>query len=236
MSGWFTRCCWTPACKCLGGIEEYPREVTRLPVGVRRLRLVSRPTASSLWCYVRVAQPMQSTPGRWSVDTWLFEAPGRTIAAFTGLEFHDVPRDVLSEALRKLDPSFGEVGSPISVGTGVGTVREDWLFRPAWIPQPRSGDSVPHRAASDDPWLVLADEGGVGDRLATLLGERGERCVLVRRGDCFESEGDNLCRVNPQHGDHFLRLVEITRADSATGYRGAVHLWKPGPRVGQLRV
>ncbi len=189
----------------LGGIESYPGHTTRLPVGVRRFRLLNRPTAATLWCYVQVAPAQQSSPGRWSVDAWLFESPTHPIAVFTGLELYDVPRETLLKAFGRRD--------------------EDWMFRPAWVPQPQTTNGAPHREPTDDPWLVLADEGGLGDRLAERFRHRGDRCVVVRRGDRFEGTGDGPYRADPRRAEHFLRLAEITRGNSAAGYRGIVHLW-----------
>jgi len=37
------------------------------------------------------------------------------------------------------------------------------------------------------PWLILADEGGTGDKLAVALQARGHSCVLVRPGDEFDT-------------------------------------------------
>src|SRR5205814_2752133 len=38
-------------------------------------------------------------------------------------------------------------------------------------------------ATSSEPWLVFADRNGVGDVLAAELRERGEKCVVVYRGE-----------------------------------------------------
>jgi acyl transferase domain-containing protein len=66
-------------------------------------------------------------------------------------------------------------GSP-TVGSPEGATTGDWLYELQWQPVPRSG-AVKHLDAQR--WLILADEGGVGDALIERLRARGDHCERV---------------------------------------------------------
>jgi natural product biosynthesis luciferase-like monooxygenase protein len=50
-----------------------------------------------------------------------------------------------------------------------------WLYELRWEPKPPAAGSAPDAGQ----WLILADSGGVGERLGVLLRERGDRCVVL---------------------------------------------------------
>lgn len=69
-----------------------------------------------------------------------------------------------------------------------------WLAEPAWIDRPwvtgpEEGTALPEGTSGGrgtgecQDWLVLADDGGVGDAFAELVTARGDRCRTARAGD-----------------------------------------------------
>lgn len=68
-------------------------------------------------------------------------------------------------------------------------------------------------------WLILADEGGLGDQLAAELRQRGDQPVLVRAGSAWHAEGGEI-RVNPDDPQDFRRLLATRPA-----LQEVVHLW-----------
>jgi acyl transferase domain-containing protein/predicted O-methyltransferase YrrM len=68
--------------------------------------------------------------------------------------------------------------------------------------------------------LVVADAGGVGERLARRLRERGERCVLVRRGAAYRLGGDEAT-LDPLAPSQVERLVADVLDD---GPASVIHL------------
>ncbi|MBI3554121.1 MAG: SDR family NAD(P)-dependent oxidoreductase [Elusimicrobia bacterium] len=54
----------------------------------------------------------------------------------------------------------------------------DALYEPRWVQRPAAGP--PPAAARPGRWLILADRGGMGEKLKTLLERRGQTCLLVR--------------------------------------------------------
>ena len=56
-------------------------------------------------------------------------------------------------------------------------------------------------------WLILADNGGMGQQLANELEKRGARCVVVYAGADYEKLNENEYVINPAEPKHFERLL-----------------------------
>ncbi|HEX2188125.1 MAG TPA: type I polyketide synthase, partial [Longimicrobiaceae bacterium] len=70
----------------------------------------------------------------------------------------------------------------------------EWLYLPSWTRAP-----LPAAPAGGEPteWLVLADEAGIGARLAGRLDALGHAVTVVEAGDRFAAAGD---RLHHRHG------------------------------------
>ncbi|MDI1477096.1 type I polyketide synthase [Polyangium sp. y55x31] len=73
------------------------------------------------------------------------------------------------------------------------------------------------------PWLLLCDESGVGDRLASLLEQQGHRCVRARSGERFAARGPGAYVFDPTNPDDCHALLRDAFGDGAR-CRGVVHL------------
>ena len=71
--------------------------------------------------------------------------------------------------------------------------------------QPRSEADI---ARQPGRWLVFADKGGVGARLAEQLRARGDACAVVRVGSTFEDCGQGDYRIDPGRPEDMLRLIQ----------------------------
>ncbi|MFF1920082.1 amino acid adenylation domain-containing protein [Streptomyces sp. NPDC058221] len=105
------------------------------------------------------------------------------------------------------------------------TTVDSWLAEPVWIDCPWPQDAEEGTAGGQD-WLVLADNGGVGDAFAELVTARGDRCRLLRAGD----NGDRAAAGGelPATRDCAARLEERFAGLDRDGdaFRGTVvHLW-----------
>ena len=79
---------------------------------------------------------------------------------------------------------------------------------------------VAQRAVQDSGgWLIFADAGGVGYRLADDLEAQGETCALVTTGETYMSLGQRRWQINPAEVDHYQRVLQDTPCS------GVVHLW-----------
>ncbi|RIK32671.1 MAG: beta-ketoacyl synthase [Anaerolineae bacterium] len=83
----------------------------------------------------------------------------------------------------------------------------------------------PLAAAKDNrSWLILADQDGVGARLASRLQERSEECILVYAGDEYQKTSDGW-RVDPRRVGDFHQLWQEVVLQGQRDLRGIIHLW-----------
>ncbi|WP_175747769.1 non-ribosomal peptide synthetase/type I polyketide synthase [Burkholderia ambifaria] len=104
------------------------------------------------------------------------------------------------------------------------------LYHVAWEPQAALPEA--RFAADASPWLIFADESGVGERFAALLRARGASCSLVRPGPDHGGGAEAGWQVAPERPDHFVRLLNET---AAPGQR-IVFLWALDEAVGASRM
>ena len=104
---------------------------------------------------------------------------------------------------------------------------QECLYEVQWQVQPRSRSSDGSEVLSADAgaWLLMADRGGVGQALATLLEERGQRFMLVEPGATFAQIAVNRWRLNPVLPEDYRRLLAEIHGSGAAPLRGVVHLW-----------
>ena len=81
------------------------------------------------------------------------------------------------------------------------------------------------RGKAEQSWLVFADEGGVGDKLAQTLRASGDHCILVHAGDEYEASPNSRFRINPTHAEDFGRLIKEAFSTDGQQCREIVHLW-----------
>jgi acyl transferase domain-containing protein len=98
---------------------------------------------------------------------------------------------------------------------------EDLLYEPRWERQAlQPGATNGH--APTGAWLILADDGGLGEALALALEARGQGCVIVKRGPAFVAGPGRQLTADPGRPEDFAGLLEAT---AGAGLRGLVHLW-----------
>ncbi len=79
-------------------------------------------------------------------------------------------------------------------------------------------------------WLVLADQGGVGRSLASLLRAAGLKCVLALAGEVFQQPALDEFVLRPDDAAGFRRLVH-EMASSPSPFAGVIHLWSLDTRL-----
>ncbi|HEX8275798.1 MAG TPA: beta-ketoacyl synthase N-terminal-like domain-containing protein [Longimicrobiaceae bacterium] len=100
----------------------------------------------------------------------------------------------------------------------------DWLYLPSWkrAPLPAAAPAEPGE------WLVLADDAGIGARLAGRLETLGHAVVVVEAGDGFARVGDRGYTARPGSAEDMAALRDALRAAGANP-RNVVHLWGIDP-------
>ncbi|AGC46259.1 non-ribosomal peptide synthetase [Myxococcus stipitatus DSM 14675] len=173
-----------------------------LPVSVKKLRVWREP-GTSCWSHVAIARETSAAGSALTGTVCLLNESGEVCAELEGLRFHQVS----SSALQRL------------LGKG-----RDWTYEVSWEPRPLAPAPV-GGTARPETWLVFTDEGGVGVSLARSLEAGGARCVWVRPGAAYSSQGGSAFTVDPARADDFARLFREVAGPGAPACRGAVFLW-----------
>ncbi|WP_437594341.1 type I polyketide synthase [Sorangium sp. So ce1000] len=107
---------------------------------------------------------------------------------------------------------------PLSAGARAEASLDAGVYAVEWPPLERGAASSPPASESPGSWLVVADRGGVGARLASLLEAKGERCDLVRPSDAARRERlAEILRDAAQRDDRPLRgLLHLGSLDAGT--------------------
>jgi phthiocerol/phenolphthiocerol synthesis type-I polyketide synthase E len=105
------------------------------------------------------------------------------------------------------------------------------FFRPVWKESPPL--FAPPAAAHSDgrsPWLVFADDCGVGTRLVARLRQEGHDVSCVQAGARFVEVGEHDYIINPQNRDEYDALIGALALRGALP-RTVVHMWSVTWRV-----
>ncbi|WP_437775825.1 acyltransferase domain-containing protein [Sorangium sp. So ce1097] len=171
----------------------------RVLVALDRLRIRKAP-GSALWVHGRLRAGEGGEAGEVTLDLRLLDDAGQIVADAEGLR------------LRRLSP-----GAP-APRRGA----DAWLYGVAW----RRKDHAPEaqRALPPGAWVLLGDRGGTADALASLLRERGQRCVRIVAGDRYARlEPDRYAAAPADPGAIHAALRDAFAGQPAP--RGALHLW-----------
>jgi myxalamid-type polyketide synthase MxaE and MxaD len=105
---------------------------------------------------------------------------------------------------------------------------DDWLYEFQWRSRERRDEQPAAEPSAPDNggnWLIFADSGGVGDALGALVKARGDRSVVVNRGESYErTDGDHF-RIRPERPEDMRRLLDAVLAPDQPISRRIVHLW-----------
>jgi acyl transferase domain-containing protein/acyl carrier protein len=104
----------------------------------------------------------------------------------------------------------------------------DLLYQIAWPSRPRRQkirhvfDKIKIEAGQ---WLILADKGGMGEAVATLLTQHGQTCLIAYAGHSYESLGNYHWQARPARRADFERLFQEVSKHQELPLRGVIHLW-----------
>jgi acyl transferase domain-containing protein/acyl carrier protein len=98
------------------------------------------------------------------------------------------------------------------------------LYVPSW----KRTDELRARAEeTNELWIVLADEHGVGANIASTLASSGHQVVIVKAGDRFKLQTPGCYEVAPNSEKDFYLLLNEVSASNTSGIR-ILHLWTLG--------
>jgi acyl transferase domain-containing protein/NADPH:quinone reductase-like Zn-dependent oxidoreductase/NAD(P)-dependent dehydrogenase (short-subunit alcohol dehydrogenase family)/ubiquinone/menaquinone biosynthesis C-methylase UbiE len=88
------------------------------------------------------------------------------------------------------------------------------------VDAPQAVDA-PERAS----WLILGDNGGVGQGLETALLSRGEGCLFASAGKKFKQPGPRHFEIDGSRLEDFQKLLEAAGGTNSAPLKGVVYLW-----------
>ncbi len=169
-----------------------------LPTRIDQVRVHAR-SGHPVWSQARVEhRGANATTG----DVQLLDETGCVTMEIEGLRF-----EYLGEEMRR------------TAGENV----DDWLYEFQWHPKDLAAE--PGAQTSPASWLIFADDSGVGEALFALLEARGERSILVARGEAYEQIDGGRYRIRPEQLDDMRRLFEAVLVSDQPSCRGIIHLW-----------
>ncbi|KYC40370.1 short-chain dehydrogenase [Scytonema hofmannii PCC 7110] len=108
------------------------------------------------------------------------------------------------------------------------------LYQIQWQPQNRKALPQQIQTTQRGKWVIFSDRTGVGQALAELLQELGEKCLMIYPGEAYETLEDGHRKINPENLSDFQRLFQELTATNGLPFRGIVHLWSLETRSHQI--
>ena len=147
-------------------------------------------------------------------DWWRLEDP-----AVRGGDHPWVSRAGWEGLLR--EAGFGDVTSLSDVRASGEPFQAVFVARGARVQPAVAHDEPPSEPAAAARWLILADRGGVGQRVAESLEARGAVPVLASAGTARLARGPQHFEVRPDSLEDMTELLAL----AGPGLQGIVHLW-----------
>ena len=148
-----------------------------------------------LWSHAR----LREKTARWTLaDLDIYDESGNVVAQVRGLRSQRVAGGAGEEALDEL------------------------LYAYEWQLQARPESD---QLSAPGDWLLFADRGGVGERLAANLRAAGQSCTLVFAGEAFAQEAEDRVYIKPGSLEDTKHLLSILLTPNRPALHGIVHLW-----------
>ncbi|GAB5522531.1 MAG: type I polyketide synthase [Roseivirga sp.] len=167
-------------------IEERGIEGLYVPSGCESIR-VHADAADPVWSRVSLRDSAESSEGRLIADIHVFDGRGQLLIELTGFK------------LQSLQPGKSEKQSR----------KDTWLYQPKWRLSSIS-------ETSDSPekkyWLILADDGGLGNDLADQLQAKGDSCQVLKIDSLNDAEA-------------MMQRIEDCLKEAPSEIHGIIHLW-----------
>ncbi|MBH8561398.1 SDR family NAD(P)-dependent oxidoreductase [Nostoc sp. CENA67] len=112
----------------------------------------------------------------------------------------------------------------------LGHAIKDWFYNYEWQIKPRQLQAIANnmQLPQQGKWLILADQGGIGEALAELLQQRGHKCILVYAGDSYQvdqTKSKEKYYLNPVNLGDFQSLFQQIVEPLKLPLHGAIDLW-----------
>ncbi|MEM7125058.1 MAG: type I polyketide synthase [Chloroflexota bacterium] len=180
---------------------------------VKRLRLYRSAQGNSWWCHA-----IKGDRNRWDIQ--LFDEDGRLFASCEQVEI----RPATMEDIRGQD------------------AWQRWLYQIDWRPQQAesatletantTNNEIDRQEATDKStiggtWLILADDQGMGELMATQLEQEGGTPILVFAGQSYSQVDEYRLTIRPEEAKDYQTLLA-----AYPHLENVLHLWSMNRQVG----
>jgi acyl transferase domain-containing protein/acyl carrier protein len=106
---------------------------------------------------------------------------------------------------------------------------QEWqqlLYELRWRPRPvdRELGLLPEQTVAQGRWLLFASEDSQSRSLAAAIHERGDECVIIRKGTTFDvRNGDYF--IAPRQAEHYFQVLDAFLGSDSGVPKGIVYLW-----------
>jgi acyl transferase domain-containing protein/NADPH:quinone reductase-like Zn-dependent oxidoreductase/acyl carrier protein len=199
--------CFQAAAQVLPESARTAEDEILLPVNIEAVQIL-RPLPATLWSHGSWRAFSDCDGRTFTLDLRIYDSEGQPLGRIDGLRF----KRVRARTLRQTRS----------------VAEKDWLFEIRWRETPRSDRALTGSAkllGRSGTWLVLADEGGMGESIRDRLFSLNQTCVLARPGDSFIRRSDHEFQLNPASRPDFERLLKEVGASDEKPVKGVLHLW-----------
>ena len=88
-----------------------------------------------------------------------------------------------------------------------------------------SDKSSAHNLENSVHWLILADQGGTGHKIAEFLRAKGDTITFVSAGEEYAQIEGGHFQINPDRKEDFRRLIKEELMHAPSNTHGVVHCW-----------
>lgn len=99
----------------------------------------------------------------------------------------------------------------------------DWFYRPVWRQAPLAASE--RGIFTGSPWLIFADELGVGEQIGAQIARQGQRVIYIRPGAHFSRLDEQTFTVSPAEPEDYVRLCNVLAEQECVPQR-VVHCWQ----------
>lgn len=110
---------------------------------------------------------------------------------------------------------------------------EECFLEVVWREKDHLGDNMP---LSREPgtWLVFADRGGLGERIADLLRMQGNPCFLVYAGNDNNDLPEGVPDFDASRPESYGNLLDFIKNSDSPPIKGIMHLWSLDSRYPEV--
>jgi acyl transferase domain-containing protein/acyl carrier protein len=192
-----------------------PREAaqsgqTYVPVGLGKV-MIHAPLTTASWSQARLNLASEADPEMFTGDVRLLDEEGHVLA------------EARSVRLQRLDARLFTRPRQLS----------DLIHTLQWQRDAELEVDLQPGTPAPGHWLILADAGGVGQRLADYLESLGEPSIIIFIGENSAFTEAQPARVNPHRLEDFTQALQAALTDGQRSCRGVIYAWSLDVSVGE---